>query len=365
MSSVNATVANARSAGADVPAHADVHRLRRRLLQLAVLVVAVVALLALVPGLAGVRARFRHAAPGWLAVAGMLELLSCLSYVAVFRAAFCSRLGWRTSYLIGMAELAANSLLPAGGAGGLALGAWALRRGGLPAERIARRTVAFFLVTSAANVTALALVGVALALGLLAGHAGLGLTLGPAAVAVAAVAAALRVPRLARRARRPESSRDSRARRLASQTGVALGDGVEDALTLLRARDPWLLAGAAGYLAFDVAVMWAAFRAFGPAPPVGILLIAYLVGQLGGLIPLPGGIGGVEGGLIGALVIYGVPAAAATAAVLAYRALLLLLPAVVGGAALLRLRRVLGMDSAPRFPCAPGAEDVRPVPAIA
>ncbi len=362
MSSVNATVANARSAGADVPAHADVHRLRRRLLQLAVLVVAVVALLALVPGLAGVRGRFRHAAPGWLAVAGVLELLSCLSYVAVFRAAFCSRLGWRTSYLIGMAELAANSLLPAGGAGGLALGAWALRRGGLPAERIARRTVAFFLITSAANVTALALVGVALALGLLAGHAGLGLTLGPAAVAVAAVGVALCVPRLARR---PESSRDSRARRLASQIGVALGDGVEDALTLLRARDPWLLAGAVGYLAFDVAVMWAAFRAFGPAPPVGILLIAYLVGQLGGLIPLPGGIGGVEGGLIGALVIYGVPAAAATAAVLAYRVLLLLLPAVVGGAALLRLRRVLGMDPAPRFPCAPGAEDVRPVPAIA
>jgi hypothetical protein len=33
-------------------------------------------------------------------------------------------------------------------------------------------------------------------------------------------------------------------------------------------------------------------------------LVAYIVGQLGGLIPIPGGIGGVDGGLIGTLVLY-------------------------------------------------------------
>ena len=53
--------------------------------------------------------------------------------------------------------------------------------------------------------------------------------------------------------------------------------------------------------------------------------MAYLIGQLGGLIPLPGGLGGVDGGLIGTLVLYGAGATAAATAVLAYRAIVLLL----------------------------------------
>jgi len=82
----------------------------------------------------------------------VLEGLSALSYVVVFRAVFGPRMSWRLSYQIGMAEQAANSVLPVSGAGGLALGVWALRRGGTSTERIARRTVGFFLFTSLANV---------------------------------------------------------------------------------------------------------------------------------------------------------------------------------------------------------------------
>ena len=81
----------------------------------------------------------------------MLEVGSCLAFVAAFRGVFSRRLSWRFSYEVGMAEQAANVLLPTGGAGGLALGAWALRRIGMPAERIGRRTVAFFLITSSVN----------------------------------------------------------------------------------------------------------------------------------------------------------------------------------------------------------------------
>ncbi len=77
---------------------------------------------------------------------------------------------WGLSYDIAMAELAANSLLPAGGAGGLALGVWALRQAGMPTGQIARRTVAFFVVTSAANFFALVLVGIAVFAGILAGR---------------------------------------------------------------------------------------------------------------------------------------------------------------------------------------------------
>jgi hypothetical protein len=101
---------------------------------------------ALVPGLESLRESFSGARPGWLAIAVGLEVLSCLSYVVVFRGVFCPRARWVTSYEIGTAELATNSVLSVGGAGGLALGAWILRRGGMPAAQIARRSVAFFLL---------------------------------------------------------------------------------------------------------------------------------------------------------------------------------------------------------------------------
>ncbi len=59
--------------------------------------------------------------------------------------------------------------------------------------------------------------------------------------------------------------------------------------------------------------------------------MGYLIGQLGGLLPIPGGLGGIDGGLIGTLIVYGAPAAATVAAVLAYRAILFWLPLMVGG----------------------------------
>jgi hypothetical protein len=132
-------------------------QLRIRLVLLAAVVALIVAAVWLAPGLDQVRARVRHASLGWLVVASVLELLSALSYVVIFRSVFCPRMSWRMSYLIGVSEQAANSILPAGGAGGLALGAWALRRVGAPAGHIARRTVAFFLLTSFANVVTLIL----------------------------------------------------------------------------------------------------------------------------------------------------------------------------------------------------------------
>src|SRR5436309_799465 len=142
----------ARPTEVQMPEELSSSHLRTRLLQLAALVVIVVLAVWLTPGLGSLRRRLDHAAAGWLVIAGVAELLSTLSYVVVFRSVFCARMPWRLSYRIGMAEQAANSLLPAGGAGGLALGAWALRRRGLSAEHIGRRTVAFFLLTSVANV---------------------------------------------------------------------------------------------------------------------------------------------------------------------------------------------------------------------
>jgi uncharacterized membrane protein YbhN (UPF0104 family) len=324
-------------------------RFRRGLVFLALVLVVVAALIVLIPGLASLRDRFSGARPELLVLAALLQLCSCGCYVLVFRGVFCRRMSWRTSTEIGLAELGANSLVSVGGAGGLALGAWILRRGGLPAAYIARRTVAFFLLTSLANVSFLVLGGLALGTGLLHGSPEHLLGLIPAAAGAAAIGLALGARRVAAvLARRVMSPRVMAA-------SEAVGEGVDEALRLLRERDPAILAGAAGYLLFDVAMLGVCFKAFGnDVPPVGVLLVAYLIGQLGGLIPIPGGIGGVDGGLIGGLVLYGVPAADAAVAVIAYRGLLLAIPALLGLPALAILQRRLRDEAHDIAACAPG-----------
>jgi uncharacterized membrane protein YbhN (UPF0104 family) len=323
--------------------------LRHALLIVGAIVVGVGALIVLVPGLGSLRDRLAGAQPGWIAVAAALQLGSCAGYVLVFRGVFCRRMSWRTSTEIGLSELAANSLLSVGGAGGLALGAWILRRGGLTTAFIARRTVAFFLLTSLANVGFLALGGLGLATGLLGDSPGFLLGLVPAIAGVGAVALALAARSLAARlARRPMRTRIVAA-------AEAVGEGVDEAVALLRQGNPAILVGAPAYLLFDVAMLGVCFKAFGnDVPPVGVLLVAYLVGQLGSLIPIPGGIGGVDGGLIATLVIYGVDPADAAVAVIAYRGLLLAIPAALGLPALAILRRRLRDEAHDIAACAPG-----------
>jgi uncharacterized protein (TIRG00374 family) len=344
--------------------------LRARVLQLGLLVVVVAAIIWATPGLSSLRDELKNAAGGWFVLAIALELGSMLSYVVIFRAVFCPRMSWRMSYLIGMSEQAANSLLPAGGAGGLALGAWALSRSGTPADHIARRSVAFFLLTSVANVGAVIACAVLFAVGLLKHDAVPVLTYAFAGVSIVAVLAVLGLPRLTRRSRAGRTARPAptgRLRKVALGTIDALGDGVQDALSLLRQRQVGVLVGAIGYVAFDIAVLGACFRAFGHLPPFGVVVVAYIIGQLGGLIPIPGGIGGTEGGLIGVFALYKTPLALTTAAVLAYRVIQLWLPAMLGSVAFVQLRNALRRESAPEALCAPLADQIEtvqlPVPA--
>lgn len=345
-----------------MPAGLEMHQLRRRLLQITGLVIFIGLVVALIPGLADVRSGLARASGGWLALAAGVEVLSCLAYVVAFRAAFCARMTWWMSYRIGMSALGAASLLPVGGVGGLAFGAWALRRSGLAVERIARRTVAFFLLTSAVNVVAVIVVALALALGILPGTDRLILIAGPLVLAASGLVLTFAGARLAARLV-PRWSADDRPKPLRTVARVidATSDGVEEAVCLVRSGDARLLAGAVGYLVFDLVVFWACFRAFGPAPALGGLLLAYLFGQLGALIPVPGGIGGVDAGLIGALVLYGTPAATAAVGVLAYRAVLLGIPALLGSAAFLALQRSLRDEAASRIPC---ADDIPAQPTV-
>jgi uncharacterized protein (TIRG00374 family) len=326
---------------------------RRRLIMIAAIVVAVIAVITLVPGLASLRTRLEHGDPTWLAVGVVLKVLSAVCYAVAFRSVFCRQMKWGTSMEIGFSELGANAVLPVGGAGGLALGAWALRRGGMQTRRIARRSVAFFFLTSVPNVLGVIVLGFGLALGVIAGRASTVLTAAPAAVALLAVFATILAGRLAATIEQRVSARRGSGSRLAASFR-ALSEGVGDALELLRGGDPLLLFGLAGYLFFDVMILWATFHAFGSVPPLAIIWIGYLLGELGGLIPLPGGIGGVDLGLVGALVLYGVPVGAATAAVLGYRALALVVPILLGAIAFVRLRRSVARETLDVAGCAPG-----------
>jgi uncharacterized protein (TIRG00374 family) len=128
-------------------------------------------------------------------------------------------------------------------------------------------------------------------------------------------------------------------RRAVGSTRRSLIDGVDEAGQVLRSMSPRVLAGSLGYWAFDNAVLWATFHAFGVTPPLTVILMGYLIGQLGGLLPIPAGIGAIDGGLIGTLIVYGAPAAVTAAAVLGYRVVLFWVPLIAGGIAFAALRR--------------------------
>ena len=321
----------------ELPGEFQPRAIGRRALQATAALAALVAVLLLAPGLGEVRDKLVGASPGWVVLATLLEGLSFASYVVMFGPVFCTGLSWKRSWQIGGSELAMGSLVPASGAGGLALGAWVLHRGGMDGQRIARRSVAFFMIKSGVNFVAVAVLGAALAVGLLGPELSLWLTAFPAAVAALTIGAVAALPRLGPGLEPGPDA--SRFRRALSVTRRAVIDGVAEALQILRSRNRRVLAGAVGYWLFDNAVLWATLHAFDVSLPLTVILMGYLIGQLGGLLPIPGGIGGIDGGLIGTLIVYGAPAAGTAAAVLAYRVILFWLPLIAGGIAFVALRR--------------------------
>jgi uncharacterized membrane protein YbhN (UPF0104 family) len=329
-----------------------------RLAEIAAIIALCAIAISALPGLGDVRGRLEDADPFWLVMLALAELASCGGYLLVFRSTFCPRMSWGLSYDISMAELAANSLLPTGGAGGLALGVWALHQAGMSSAHIARRTVAFFLVTSAANFAAVVLVGLAMFVGVLPSDVSAALTLGPAVIAASAFAFAWFSPRLLRAFGEPPPHTDHdgwmrRAWLLVRQGVKATADGVDLAKDLLRARSFGVIVGSFAYMAFDIAALACGFASVGQVPPFGPLVLGYLIGQLGNLIPLPGGIGGTEVGLVGAFALYHVNVPLAVAAVLIYRLFQLVIPALLGVPAFVLLRRKLASGRQRAEVCGP------------
>jgi uncharacterized protein (TIRG00374 family) len=336
--------------GQDMP---RVRLTRGRLLAVLVFVVSIVAFLYFVlPKLLGLQEtwnRIQHGDPWWFLLAAILEVLSFASYIALFRAVLVrgmSRIHWRESYQITMASLAATRLFAAGGAGGIALTAWALRRSGMGPRTVAARMLAFLTLLYGVYMATFVIAGLGLYDGIFPGPTPFAITVIPAvfgAVVIVVFLAVAFLPadleRAVRRWTNPEHWSGRAARWLAavSATGAT---GVRTALRLVRSRDLRLL-GAVGWWAFDIAVLWACFHAFGSAPPQAVIVMAYFVGMLGNTLPLPGGIGGVDGGMIGAFTAFGVSVELSVVAVLAYRAFAFWLPTLPGAVAYFQLRRTV------------------------
>ena len=278
---------------------------RVRLLTVSVLAAILVSLLLAVPGLRSVAHEIGHVDGGWLILAGALELASCASFVVIFRRFFAG-VPARQARRLAWTEMGSGALLPGGGVGSLAVGGWLLHMAGMPTRKIVRSSSGLFFLTSAVNVAALIGAALLLAFGLSAGQhdplrVGLPILLGTlAAVAVLSVARA---------------SRRRSSGLLGSRWVTQLVDGIGEVRRVL-GHPGWRLGGALGYLGFDIAVLWATLTAVGYSPPISVLVLGYIIGYLANLIPVPGAIGVLEGGIAGTLVLYGAPLTQATAGVL-------------------------------------------------
>ena len=293
--------------------------------------------------------KLRSGDPKWLGFGVVLEALSLAGYVALFRTVFSChgvRIGWKASYQITMAGVVATKLFAAAGAGGVALTVWALRASGLSARSVARRVLTLEVFLYGVYAGTLVVVGVGLRSGLFGGRAPWTLTVAPAALGGTVIVVLLSMRALPndfeRRMKPLAGAR--RGRRLLARLASApwaVHDALGIASSLIKERKPWLI-GAIAYWGFDIATLWACFHAFGSPPPVAVIVMAYFVGALANALPLPGGLGGVEAGMIGVFLAFGAHASLAILAVLSYRLISFWLPTVPGAAAYLQLRRTVG-----------------------
>lgn len=286
--------------------------------------------------------------PGWLLLAFCLEWMSFAGYVVLFRTVFVrgdSPIDWRASYEITMAGVAATRLFAAAGAGGVALTAWALRRSGMEPRVVACRMVAFLALLYAVYMGAIVVFGLGLYVGLFDGPAPFAITVVPAIFALLLISLFLAVSLLPGDAERriaQWAGGSGRAARIMAKVvtiPASAAAGVRTAIALVRDRE-WGVLGAVAWWGFDIATLWACFHAYGPnPPPFAVIVLAYFVGMLGNALPLPGGIGGVDGGMIGAFAALGVSSDYAISAVLTYRAFAFWLPTLPGAVAYFQLRR--------------------------
>jgi uncharacterized protein (TIRG00374 family) len=337
---------------------------RRRLIGLGLafilLIVAIYVLLPKVIGIGDTLEKIDQAKWYWAAVALAFSVATYASYVALFKGVlgvggvrleeFERRLDFSASYQINMASLAASRIFSAGGAGGIAVTYWALRKAGMERRRAACRMVAFLALLYGIYLIALVLVGVLLRVGVLPGDApwaGTILTAGGAGIALVVVGAFALIPEDVERRLMEIGGRFDRISNFAARLAkgpATVASGVRTAIAYLRSprRGALALVGAIGFWATNIGVMWASFEAFGLEVAFGVLVQGFFVGMLGNLVPSPaGGVGSLDAAMIGAYALFGLPLETVIPAVLMFRTIVFWLPIPPGIAAYFQLRKTV------------------------
>ncbi len=328
----------------------------RRLVQTLVLVLALLLVIYfLVPklvGLSGALDKLDNADPVWIGVAIGFNVLAFATYIALFKAVVGGdvlRLRWLETYEINMAGVAATRMFSAGGAGGIALTYWALRKAGMARRDVARRMVAFLALQYAFYPLALIVFGILLRTGVVNGKDSIELTIIPAAVAgvllVVGILIAL-IPTDVERRLRPFAHGD-RARAFlhtAAKVPETLGEGFRFAVGLFAhpSRGGLAVLGAAGFWASSIGVLWASFHAFGVHVPLAVVIQGFFLGMVANLFPFaPAGVGAVDAGMIGAFVLFGIPEGTVFPAVLTFRLIAFWIPIPPGIVAFFQLRQTV------------------------
>jgi uncharacterized protein (TIRG00374 family) len=249
-----------------------------------------------------------------------------------------------------MAGLAATRLFSAGGAGGIVLTYWALRKAQMPRKETAARMFAFLVLLYSVYMVTLVINGILLSAGVFSGPAPPGLTVVPAAIAGGIIVIFLLIALVPGDLERRFSSASQEKwtgrmmRRLATVPSTA-AIGIREAIAFVRepSRGAIAILGAIGFWATQIGILWAAFHAFDAEVPLAVVVQGFFVGMFANLLPLPGGVGGVDAGMIGAFALFGLGIGGPTifAAVLTYRLIAFWLPLVPGIIAFFQLRRTV------------------------
>ena len=328
----------------------------RRLIQTVVLVLlllgAIYFLFPKLVGLGDALSRLGDADPLWIAIAVGFNVLAYATYIALFKAVVggdALRLTWLETYEINMAGVAATLLFSAGGAGGVALTYWALRKAGMGRRDVGRRMVAFVSLHYVFYPFALILFGILLRTGVMHGEDSVELTIIPAAVAgllliLGALITLIPSDMEQRLARYAQSERSQQWLRTAGKVPATLGEGFRFALGLFAhpSRGGLAVIGAAGFWAFSIGVLWASFHAFGVHVPLAVVVQGYFLGMVANLFPLaPAGVGAVDAGMIGAFVLFGFPSETVFPAILIFRLVSFWMPIPPGIFAFFQLRNTV------------------------
>ena len=341
---------------------ANLLRDRRRLVYFAlILVLGIVAIYVVFPKVAGFDdslEKMGDATWYWIVVAIGFNIAAFGAYVALFKGILGGsvgekvheRLDFRSSYQITMAGLAATRIFSAAGAGGIVVTYWALRKAGMERRRAACRMVAFLALTYVFYLAALIVFGVLLRTGVLPGSNPSGGTIVPASVAgvvLVLLGLVALIPGDVERRLAEFSQRYPKLSRLAGKIGkgpATLATGVRTAIAYVRhpRRGFVAIAGALGFWASNIGILWASFEAYGADVPFGVMVQGFFVGMAANLIPSPaGGVGSVDAGMIAAFVLFDIPTAEVFAAVLTYRVIAFWLPIPPGIVAYVQLRNTV------------------------